>query len=299
MPSFGDLIDEVITTLAGYTTDVPAMGTLVDPVTDTDTSLTLDFGQNPGASRPNGLIEIDRELVLVNQYNPQTKVAVVPPWGRGQRGTSAAAHDGGSMVTVRPRYPRATVARTLNEIIAGTSPDLYGVADETIVLDSVPDLAYPLPANALRVIRIEAEVEAAYPYREMVQNWTVNTKASGLELELHHRMFQAYTQRTLTVSYATAPARLVNDDDDYLTVTTLPESTADVMVLGTLARLVLSAESARTQVATVEASARDDKIQPGSASSLAKTWMALYQQRLTSEIKGLQQRHPISIVRRA
>ena len=61
---------------------------------------------------------------------------------------------------------------------------------------------------------------------------------------------------------------------------------------------MLSAESARTQVATVEANARDDKIPTGSASSLAKTWMALYQQRLQSEVKALQQRFPIQLLRR-
>jgi hypothetical protein len=126
----------------------------------------------------------------------------------------------------------------------------------------------------------------------------VNPKAAGQEIELHHRVFQSYLNQTLTVTVATAPGLLVNDTDDYSTVTTLPASTADVMVLGALARLVLSAESARTQVATVEANARDDKIQPGSATSLAKTWLALYQQRLQSEVKALQQRFPIQLLRR-
>lgn len=299
MPTFGDMINEVISTLAGHTTDVPAMGTLTTAVGATDTALTLDFGQSPGASRPNGLVEIDQELVIVSQWNQATNTATVPPWGRGTRGTAAAAHAAGSMATVRPRYPRAVVAKALNEVINGVSPDLYGVSDlAPIVISGIPPIAYSLPANTLKVLRVESEVSSAYPYRQIIRNFTVNTKASGQELELHHRIYQAFLNQTLTVTIATDPTPMVNESDDFATVTTLPASTADVIMFGALARLVLSAESARTQVATVEANARDDKIQTGSAQSLAKTWMALYQQRLQSEIKSLQVRYPIQLLRR-
>jgi hypothetical protein len=262
--------------------------------------MSIDFGQNPGAARPNGLIEIGQELLLVSQWDQQRSAATVPPWGRGTRGTIAAAHAAGTQVTVRPRYPRAVVAKAINEVIRGLSPDLYGVTDlDPIVITGVPPISYPLPATTLKVLRIESQINsAAYPYRQIIRNFTVNTKASGQELELHHRVFQAYLNQTLTVTVATDPQPLVNESDDFATVTTLPASCADVVVFGALARLVLSAESARTQVATVEANARDDKIQTGSAQSLAKTWMALYQQRLQSEIKSLQVRFPIQLLRR-
>lgn len=285
--------------MAGHTADVPMMGTLVASVAATDTTLQFDFGQQPGAARPNGLVEIGSELVLVNQFDPNTGKAVVPAWGRGQRGTVAAAHPAGSQVTVRPRFPRAIVGRTINEVIQGCTPDLYGTTDlAPIVISGIPAISYPLPANTLRVLRIETEISAVYPYRQIIRNFTVNTKASGMELELHHRIFQAYLNQTLTVTVATAPAPLVNETDDYVTVTTLPASTADVMVLGTLARMAMAAESARTQVATIESMGRDDKIQIGSSSSLAKTWMAMFNQRLQSEVKALQQRNPIQLLRR-
>jgi hypothetical protein len=299
MPTFGDMIDEVVATMAGQTSDVPMMGTLVSAIGATDTTLHFDFGQQPGAARPNGLVEIDRELILINQFDPTTGTAVVPGWGRGQRGSGAAAHAAGAQVTVRPRYPRSVVARTINEIVQGTSPDLYGATDlDPIVISGVPQIAYPLPANTLRVLRIETQIQAGWPYREIIRNFTVNTKASGMELELHHRIFQAYLNQTLTVTVATAPAPMVADTDDYVATTTLPASTADVMTLGTLARLAMSAESARLQVSTVEALGRDDKIQLGSGTSLAKTWMAMYTQRLQSEVKALQQRYPIQLLRR-
>lgn len=298
VPSFGQLIDEVVSTLSGHTADVPAMGTLVHPISPTDGTLQLDFGQGVGSARPNGLIEIDRELLVVNQFDPNTGIAVVPPWGRGARGSLASSHDGGSMVTVRPRFPRVVVANTLNEALGGMAPDLHGVVDlDPIDIDVIPDLAYPLPANCLKVLRIEAEVNTAYPSRHMIQNFRVNTKASGMELELAHRFLEPYLYQTLTVTIATQPGRLVNDDDDYAGVTGLPDSTSDIPVLGALARLVMSVESARLQVATVEANTRVDKVQPGSGTSLAKTYMALYQQRMQNEVAALQTRFPLVLRR--
>lgn len=299
MPTFGQLIDEVSSTLSGHTADVPAMGTLTTGISPTDGSLKIDFGMTPGASRPNGLIEIDRELLVVTQFDTSSGTATVPPWGRGQRGTTAVAHSAGSQVTVRPRYPRQQIANALNEIIGGLAPDLYGVADTSIHINQIPDLSYPLPANAFKVIGIEATVNSAWPYREQVQSWSLRRAASGLEVELHHRLLAPYVNRDLTITYGFYPGRLVADTDDYATVTGLDNSTSDVPMLGALARLALSIEAARLQVATVEANSRMDRIQTGSGSSLAKTYMALYAQRLQSEVASLQARYPLTLVRRA
>lgn len=299
MPTFGNMIDEVVSTLSGHTADVPAMGTLLTGINPTDGSLHLDFGATPGASRPNGLLEIGRELLVVTQFDATTGIATVPPWGRGQRGTTAVAHSAGSMVTVRPRFPRQQVANAINEVIGGLAPDLYAVRDLVVHIDVFPDLSYPLPADAFKVLGIEAQVDAAYSYRETLQDWTLKRAASGLEIEPRNRMWAPYFNRDLTITYGATPGQLVNDTDDYATTTGLDVSTYDIPLLGALARLVLSVESARLQVASVEANARIDRVQPGSGTSLAKTYMALYAQRLQSEVAGLQARYPLQIVKRA
>jgi hypothetical protein len=293
------MIDEVVSTLSGHTADVPAMGTLTQAIAATDNQLHLDFGSTPGGSRPNGLIEIDRELLNVTQFDPTTGIATVPGWGRGQRGTVAAAHAAGSMVTVRPRFPRQQVANAINETIGGLSPDLYGVADLTVHIDQLPDLSYPLPANAFKVIGIEAQVNAAYPYRTTLQDWTLKRAASGLEVEPRNRLWAPYFNRDLTITYGFNPGVLAADTDDYVTVTGLDARTYDIPLLGALAKLVMSIESARLQVASVEANARVDRIQPGSGTNLAKTYLALYQQRFQSEVASLQARYPLQIVKRA
>lgn len=298
MPSLGDLIDEVTATLAGYTSDIPAQATLVDSVTDTDNVLVLDFGDGVTNVRPSGLVEIDRELLMVSRWDASTGTAVVPPWGRGQRGTKPVAHAAGSRVTVRPRFPRQSVANVINEVIGGMAPDLHGVVDlDPIVINAIPDEAYPLPANTLKVLRIEAEVNTVYPHRQLITNYRVNTKASGMELELQHRLIQPYMWQTLTVTVATTPGRLVDDTDDYCTVTGLDQSTSDIPVLGAMARMVLAIEAARAQVATVEANTRSDRVAPGSVANLSKMYQALYTQRLANEVAAIQSRYPLVIRR--
>src|SRR5690242_8088817 len=117
MPSLGDLVDQVINELHGHTTDQPAAASLVGSITTDSTTLALDFGGVPWAGRPNGIIEIGDELLFVSAYDSVNSVASVPAWGRGYRGTTAQAHAAGSMVTVRPRYPRKHVAKVINQVV--------------------------------------------------------------------------------------------------------------------------------------------------------------------------------------
>lgn len=297
MPTFGQMIDECISMLLGYTQDWPGMGTLLQDVSPTDTMLQVDFGDTPGASRPNGVIEIDNELLLVSQYNVTTNILTVPSWGRGQRGTVAAAHPHGSRVTVRPRYPRQAVARTINEAISGLSPQLHGVVDATINISAIPNLSYPLPANTFKVLRIESVFNTEWPVSRLIRDFHVNTAAGGPFLELAHRLVSPYLNQTLTVTCATEPQPMVNESDDWAATTGLPTSAYDVVVLFACARLIATAEAARDQVGTVEASSRMDKIQPGSATNVAKLWLALAKDREQSEIMSLQSRYPLVLRR--
>ena len=293
VPTFGDMIDETIGMLTGFTSDWPGMGTLVNAVGPTDTSLIVDFGSTPGASRPNGIIEIDGELILVSQYNQQNNKITVPSWGRGQRGSKAAAHAQGAVITVRPRFPRMVVGRAINEAINGLSPQLHGVVDTTITVNGVPNFSYPLPAGTFKVLRIESVLNSPYQMSRLIRDFHVNTAVSGPTLELAHRLLTPYLNQTLTVSCAVEPQRLVNEADDFAQTTGLSNSAYDVPILGAAARLVMTAEAAREQVSTVEANTRLDKIQPGSAANLAKMWTAMCKDREASEIMSLQARYPL------
>lgn len=298
MTTLGGLIDEVVGTLHGHTTDVPAAATLTSAVGATDLSLALDFGGVPWAGRPNGLVEVDSELVHVASYNPTSGVATVPPWGRGQRGTVAVAHAANSKVTIRPRYPREHVRRTLNSVLRESCPPLFAAVDlADITTNTQVDIGYPLPANFLRVLRVEATESLLPPLfatRRVLRDWTVRSVAGTKLLEVP----RDETYQTIKVTVATVPGELVNEADDFVVTTGLTESCTGLAVFGSIARLILGAELAKQQATSVEATARNDKVQSGSATTISRYYQALYTQRLEMERDHLAQLYPVQLLRR-
>jgi hypothetical protein len=297
VPDFDDLIDQVITALHGHTTDQPALGSLIGPITATSTQLSVDFGDSPGASRPNGFVEIGSELIAVSSFDTTTGTITCAPWGRGQRGTVAAAHDAGAMVTVRPRYPRKLVGDTINQVVRASCPPLFAVRDLPLIQTGVDvTLGYPLPADTVRVIRVDATDTGLGEYadRLVLRKWTVRSVAGEKLLELPEcELFQ-----DVQVTIAADPGRLVEGSDDFAAVTGLSESAADMVVMGVIARLILSVDLARQQVTSVEASTRGDRIGVSSGSTISRYYQALYQQRLLSEQDRLLQTHPLTLLRR-
>jgi hypothetical protein len=296
VPSLGSLTDEIIGHLHGHV-DVPAMGTLTLPISATDTALVVDFGEQPGAARPNGVMELGSELVVVTRYDPSNGQVTVAPWGRGHRGTTATAHAAGTMVTVRPRFPRKRVHEAINETIRASSPPLYAARDlDPIDTGPFVGLGYPLPADTLRVLR----VDATDPYaeylsdRRLLRNWRVRSVAGTqlLEIDKHE------IRQTLQVTIAADPGVLVDEADDFATTTGLSESCADVVMYGALSRLVMGVELARQQVITPEAMARGDKVPVQSGIAISRFYTALYQQRLAAEQDRLNQMYPITLLRR-
>jgi hypothetical protein len=295
--TLGDLIDEVVNTLHGHTTDSPAAANLVGAIDASDLTMTLDFGTVPWAGRPNGLVEVDSELIHVSAFDPTSNVATIPPWGRAQRGTTAASHAADTMVSIRPRYPRAHVKRAINSVIRESCPPLFAPVDLTdIETGTLVDIGYALPANLLRVLRVEATdslLSEEFAVRRVLRDWTVRSIAGTQLLQIPRD--EAY--QTIKVTVATVPEELTAEADDF-TDCGLPESCAGMVVFGVIARLILGAELAKQQSTTVEANARNDKVQSGSATTISRYYQALYTQRLEFERDHLMQLYPIQLLRR-
>lgn len=298
MPTFGEMTNEVISTLQGHSTDNPSAATLAGDVTDTSGELALDFGSIPWAGRPNGLVEIDDELIFVSAFDATSGVATVPPWGRGQRGTTAAAHDADSMVTIRPRYPRAHVKSAINSTIRESCPPLFAAVDLPVIETStLLPLGYTLPENTMRVLRVEATdalLADEFACRHLVRDWTVRAVAGTQLLELNRSLVYQNVQ----VTVAATPTDMVADGNDFATTTGLPVQAAGMAVYGSIARLILGAELAKQQQTSVEASARNDKVQSGSATTISRYYQALYTQRLEFCRDLLAQMYPPILLRR-
>ena len=101
--------------------------------------------------------------------------------------------------------------------------------------------------------------------------------------------------RTVQVYYSTIPNNLTNANDDYATVTGLPESSRDVATLGAAYRLLSYLDTGRINLTSAEADLADSKLPSTAGASASKYVFALFQQRLAEESTKLQDRFPIRV----
>jgi hypothetical protein len=149
----------------------------------------------------------------------------------------------------------------------------------------------------VRVLRVDVTEQIA-PLnpsdRRVLRNWTVRTVAGQQMLQLGDcDIFE-----TVQVTIAAEPGLMVAEDDDFADTTGLPESCADLMVFGAIARLVLGVDLARQQVNTVEAASRSERIGVGSGTQVSRYFQALYADRLMAEQTRLLQTYPLQLLRR-
>lgn len=289
--TFSTLIDYVQSQLLGFVTDPPMFGTLSASVQPIDTQLKMAL---PDDSLPQGIVEIDDELIFLSSYDQDTFFGTVPPWGRGQQGTIATAHASGSRVSVNPRYPRRRVAQVINQVIAGMCPPLFGVVTGEFQAQYLT-WEYALPVNARTLLKVEYR-----PFNSAVYDWTMlrgafirrDTGTPMLHLPTGLGIFNAEVRYTV----ATDPTPLVNDSDLF-TSTGLSESCIDIVSLGAIPRLVTTNDLARNQLNSVEPSERSLIVPAGSGANAAKFYMGMYQQRLAAEANRLRQLYPLRATR--
>ena len=87
---------------------------------------------------------------------------------------------------------------------------------------------------------------------------------------------------TYTITYAGQPQPLSDPMDDY-SMTGLPETSYDVVVMGAASRLLSVAAAAMIQSQSIEANVVDQRSDPSSIISQSKYLYAMYQQRLAEE----------------
>jgi len=188
----------------------------------------------------------------------------------------------------------------INEIIASTWPDLFAVQVDESNLTSATEITYSLPADCKRILDIRYDTLGSPRYWEGIGSWRLDLRANttsyptGVAVDISH---VTYPGRTLKVTYAAEPSPLVDGSDDFAATSGLPDSTSDLICLGAAARLVVSAELARTQMFSVEHASRVDAQPAGAATAASRYLQQLYQVRLEAERNRLAARYPIRVQR--
>jgi hypothetical protein len=295
------MIDEVAVNLSGYTFQQDRATYLTHAVTTTTSSsaspLVLQLGSTDSVGK--GVIEIDEELMWVDSFDRVANTATVAPFGRGYLGTVADTHLADSKVTISPTFPRFNIKRAINDTIRALGANIFAVKTTTFTFtSSVSTYAF----NNLNIKNILSVTwQDIGPSREWVplRRWDFDSLASttafGAGAQTITLGEAPVSGRTVKVVYATDPEPFTSNSDVYATVTGLPESTRDVVVLGAAYRLLSFLDPARASQVSPQADETDSKRPYGASQTATKQLYALYIQRLDEETKSQQQNYPIKV----
>lgn len=291
MSTFSQLTDQTLMQLYGYTT-------LQDEATYLSanlsaTGLTATVSDSTAVSR--GIIEIGDEVIWVDDVDTSTSTVTIPPYGRGFRGTTAAAHSIGDRVVSSPMFPRQMVQDALNDAIRAVYPDLYGIGQTTVTFQPAIN-TYALPSGALDVINVAWQTTGPSKEWMPVRRWRVDKQAAtsafatGVTVSIYDMIVPG---RSIKITYTKQPSVLVNSTDDFVTVTGLPASTEDVIRFGAQYRLVPFFDSARLSGQSAEADYSGQPRNQNNAASLSRFILQMYQVRLAEENRRLSALYPI------
>lgn len=287
--TFGSIIDYIANQLHGFVTDAPMYATTTTTMQANDLTVGLEL---PSQSLPQGMVEIDGELIYLSSYDAMSGTATIPPWGRGQEGTTAAAHAAGAKVVVHPKYPRRRIGMAINQVISAICPPLHGVARGGFTIET-NKWEYDLPTATRNLLRVEARAFGSTAYDWQQAHSTFIKRDSGVPV-LHIDCLPSMYEVRYTV--ATNPTALVNESDLF-TLTGLPESCIDLVSLGAIPRLVSTNELARQQLNSVEASERAALVPAGSGTAAARFYMQMFNDRLAAEVKRQRAEYPVTVRR--
>jgi hypothetical protein len=295
------MIDEVAVNLSGYTFQQDRATYLTTAVTTTTSSsaspLVLQLGSTDSVGK--GVIEIDEELMWVDSFDRVANTATVAPFGRGYLGTTAATHTIDTKVTISPTFPRFNIKRAINDTIRALGANIFAVKTTTFTFTSaVSTYAF----NNLNIKNILSVTwQDIGPSREWVplRRWDfdsiASTTAFGSGAQTITLGEAPVSGRTVKVVYATDPEPFTSNSDVYATVTGLPESTRDVVILGAAYRLLSFLDPARASQVSPQADETDSKRPYGASQTATKQLYALYVQRLDEETKSQQANYPIKV----
>jgi hypothetical protein len=306
--TLADLINEVQINLAGYTYQQDRATHLTSAVTGTTSSsasptiLSLGSTENLGK----GVVEIDEELLWIDSFDRVANTATVSPYGRGYLGTTATTHTLDTKVTISPTFPRYVVKKAINDTVNAVGSTIYSAKVTTFTFNAAQTTYDFDGLNIQNILTIMWQ--SVGPSQEWipVRRWSWDSKADATA-------FGATAQtvtigdyitpgRTVKVVYSTDPTSFselatvaLTNAQVFETVSGLPSSCKDVIILGASYRLLTYLDPARAGQVSPQADETDSKRPYGASQTATKQLYALYTQRLNEETQRQQTLYPIRV----
>ena len=298
MTTLGQMIDEVLINLSGYTYQQDRstyLRTAVSTLTSPSTSPTiLSLGDTSNVGK--GILEVDEELMWVDSFDRVGNTATVAPYGRGYLGTVAATHAADAKVTISPIFPRYVVKKAINDTIRAMGASLLSVKQTSFTFNAAVN-TYEFENLAIENI-LTMSWQDTGPSKEWIRirRWDFDPLADTDTWGSGSQTVTIYDWitpgRTVKVMYATPPTAMDNNTDVFTTTTGYPESARDIVILGASYRLLAYLDPARAGQISPQADETDGKRPYGASASATKQLFALYSQRLNEEVATQQNQYP-------
>jgi hypothetical protein len=296
MPTLSEMIDEVRSNLQGYTLRQDRITYVANVGGLTTTSATIQVGSADNLAK--GVIEIDDELIWIDSFNKTNNTLnVIPGFGRGYQGTTAAPHAQYAQVTLAPTFPRITIKKAINDTINGLYPKLWGVASTTFTYNA-SQVTYALPDDVENILYVSWQTTGSSQEWLPVNRWRADGMAniatfnSTNTINIYENIQPG---RTVQVYYAVEANTLDSSTDDFADVSGLPESSYDVVTLGAAYKLLSYIDAGRINLSSAEADFADSKIPSTAGAGASRYVFALFQQRLNDEALKLSDKFPIRL----
>jgi len=304
--TLADMIDEVLSNLSGYTLNQDrstylktAITTLTSP---SSSPLIVSLGSTDSVGK--GTIEIDEELMWVDSYDRIGNTATIAPYGRGYLGTDADTHIADSKVTISPTFPKFIVKRAINDSIQGMCANIFAVKQASFTFKAAVSTYAFANLNIKNILTVTWQ--SIGPSKEWVpiRRWDFDPSANAEAFGYVTGTDQVQTitlgdaptpGRTVKIVYATNPPSFTTSTQDFSTQTGLPNSCKDVAILGASYRLLTYMDPARATMVSPQADETDSKRPYGASQTAVKQIFALYQQRLSEEMKAQQANFPARV----
>jgi len=294
MPTLSDMIDEVRSSLAGYTLRQDRITYLDSAITSTATAMTIGSSSNLAK----GIIEIDDELIWIDNFDQgSSTLNAAPGFGRGYQNTNASPHAQYAQITLSPTFPRNIIKKAINDAINSFYPKLWATASTTFTFNA-SQTTYALPDDLESILYMSWQTTGSSQEWLPINRWRADQMANVATFNTQNTV-NLYENiqpgRTVQVWYTTTPNTLDNGTDDYADVTGLPASSVEVVILGASYKLLSYVDAGRINLSSAEADLNDTKIPSTAGVSASRYIFALYQQRLNEEALKLQDKYPIRI----
>jgi len=274
---------------------VEELATLGADINDSVTSVSFALPSSvvPGVV-PGATIEIGTELMYV--FAVTEGLATV---SRGHKGSAAAAHTAGDLVTVNPKFPAYQILNAINkELFDLSSPQhgLYQVKNVEVTFNAAQD-GYDLAGvtdDILGIYQItysdpgSEDSEPAITNYSLRRNRNTSSFASGYGLILYE---DAWPGETVRVLYKTGFTSLT-DSTTALSTTGLHAEAYDLPALGAALRL-MSTRPIRREFLDEQGSSREaQEVPSGAVSASMRDLRQLRSDRINAEATRLVGKYP-------